>query len=318
MRVIDLFAGCGGLTLGLQNAGLNVVLGVDNWSPAVRIHELNFNHPIIELDLSDVQTSIETLHRYQPDMIAGGPPCQDYSSAGKRDENLGNANLTISFAEIIKSMKPDFFLMENVDRIVKAKRYNEAINIFKKAGYGLTVKTLDASYCGVPQKRMRHFVVGSLKHDDNFLMPFLEKNQTDKPMTVRDYLGDKLGVEHYYRHPRNYNRRGVFSIDEPSPTVRGVNRPLPSGYHGHKRDSAKDLSEVRPLTTKERSYIQTFPENFQLIGTKHEAEQATGNAVPVKLAEYVGLCLNEFRGVQPQTPQTKYFKPRTEALKLPL
>jgi len=318
MRAIDLFAGCGGLTLGLQNAGFKVVLGVDNWQPVVEIYKMNFSHPILNLNLSDVDKSVEILSKYKPDIIAGGPPCQDFSSAGKRNEDLGRADLTVSFAKIVTAVRPGYFIMENVDRIVKSGRYRNAIEVFKKAGYGLTVKTLDASLCGVPQKRKRHFVIGSLNHDDNFLLNYLEKNLSNKFMTLRDYLGNKLRTKHYYRHPRNYNRRGIFSIDEPSPTVRGVNRPIPSGYHGHKRDSTSDLSEVRPLTTKERSFIQTFPENFQLVGSKSDVEQAIGNAVPVKLAEYVGGCLNEFLGreVEPKTAES--FKPRIEPLRLDL
>ncbi len=114
-------------------------------------------------------------------------------------------------------------------------------------------------------------------------------------MTIRDYLGNKLGLEHYYRHPRNYSRRGVFSIDEPSPTVRGVNRPIPSGYAKHSGDPVNvELSQIRPLTTKERSYLQTFPEDFEWIGTKTNLEQMVGNAVPVNLAEFVANAIKEF------------------------
>src|SRR3989344_269126 len=293
IKVIDLFSGCGGLSLGLQNAGLDVILGIDNWEPAIKIYQANFEHPIKNMDLSDVKTAVKEFERLEPDMIVGGPPCQDYSSAGKRNEELGRADLTLSFAEIIKAIKPKFFIMENVDRITKSKRYLEALNIFKSVGYGLTVITLDASFCGVPQKRKRHFVIGSLDHKDGFLETTLTKNQSKKPMNIRDYLGNTLGIDHYYRHPRNYSRRGIFSIDEPSPTIRGVNRPLPNGYPGHKNDSHKDLGSIRPLTTKERSLIQTFPDTFILEGAKTNIEQAIGNAVPVKLAEYVSKCLLE-------------------------
>ena len=97
-------------------------------------------------------------------------------------------------------------------------------------------------------------------------------------------------------HPRSYNRRAVFSIHEPSATIRGVNRPIPETYKKHHADKA-DISEgVRSLTSKERSYIQTFPEEFEFVGSKTNIEQAIGNAVPVKLAEYVARCLLEYRG----------------------
>lgn len=294
LKVIDLFSGIGGLSLGLQNAGFDVVLAVDNWKPAVDIYEKNFTHPIMNVDLEDVSGSVKILKKFSPDVIVGGPPCQDYSAAGKRNEEGGRANLTISFAEIIGSIKPKYFIMENVDMITRSKRYKQALDMFREYGYGLTVKTLDASFCGVPQKRKRHFVIGALGEVDNFMLKIIERKTSLKPMTIRDYLGNSLGIDFYYRHPRNYNRRAVFSIDEPSPTIRGVNRPIPSGYNSHKNDVSSDLSSVRPLTTKERSLIQTFPSDFELIGSKTNIEQAIGNAVPVNLAQFVGDCLNEF------------------------
>jgi DNA (cytosine-5)-methyltransferase 1 len=296
IKAIDLFAGCGGLSQGLMNAGIDVVLAVDNWKPAVDIYEKNFDHPILDIDLFDVDKSVKILKKYKPDMIVGGPPCQDFSHAGKRDVTRGRADLTLSFAQIVTSIRPQFFLMENVDQIVKSAVYQEAMKIFKEAGYSVSAETLDASYFGAPQKRKRHIVIGSLlASTDDFLKPYLAQVKSDKPMTVRDYFGDKLGVDHYYRHPRNYNRRGVYSIDEPSATIRGVNRPLPAGYPGHKNDTEKDLTKVRPLTGKERCMIQTFPESFELVGSKTNIEQAIGNAVPVKLAESVGNALQNFR-----------------------
>ena len=103
-----------------------------------------------------------------------------------------------------------------------------------------------------------------------------------------------LGIEYYYRHPRSYARRGIFSIYEPSPTIRGVNRPIPKGYKKQNGDPIEISDQVRPLTTKERSLIQTFPKDFILNGSKTDLEQIIGNAVPVKLAEYVANCINEY------------------------
>ena len=110
-------------------------------------------------------------------------------------------------------------------------------------------------------------------------------------MTIYDYFGDSLATEYYYRHPRSYQRRGIFSIYEPSPTIRGVNRPIPPNYKFHRGDAVKYLSKVRPLTTKGRSLIQTFPNNFLFLGTKSDMEQMVGNAVPVKSAEYVAKII---------------------------
>ena len=298
MKFIDLFAGCGGMTLGFQKAGFQGVAAFDNWEPAVQVYRANFSHSIHKLDLSNWQESLVTLNSYQFDMIIGGPPCQDFSHAGKRNENLGRADLTVSFAQIVAHSKPKWFVMENVDRAVKSQRYREACEILREAGYSLTQRILDASRCGVPQKRKRLFLTGELGLssyvDSSALASYLDNNLINEPMTVRNYLGDSLDITHYYRHPRNYSRRAVFSIDEPSPTVRGVNRPIPKTYKAHPKDTALISAGVRPLTTLERSYLQTFPKDFHFTGTKTDLEQMIGNAVPVKQAEYIARCINAY------------------------
>jgi DNA (cytosine-5)-methyltransferase 1 len=294
LTTVDLFAGGGGLTLGFMSAGYDIVAAFDNWDPAIFLYKSNFHqHPFIKCDLS-ILAAIKSIKRYSPNIIIGGPPCQDFSPAGKRDESLGRADLTISYASIINKVRPRYFIMENVERTAKSSAFKKAKDIFIKSNYGLSVRVLDACLCGAPQLRKRLFVVGELNGADGFLDKLLDDNLAAKPMTIREYFGDRLGVEHYYRHPRTYARRGIFSVDEPSPTVRGVNRPIPAGYSGHPGDTAPVTRKVRPLTTKERSMIQTFPESFVLCGNKTETEQIIGNAVPVKLAEYVAKRLLEY------------------------
>ncbi len=114
-------------------------------------------------------------------------------------------------------------------------------------------------------------------------------------MTVRQYFKDKpIAADYIYQHPRTYKRRAIFSIDEPLSTIRSVNRPIPSNYVIHPADKTSDLSKVHVLTTKERSYIQSFPESFEFVGTTSSIEQAIGNAVPVKMAEYVaGVIMSQ-------------------------
>ena len=295
MRTVDLFCGCGGMSLGFQKAGFNIVAAFDNWEHAVDIYGKNFpDHPIIKKDLQILDDDFSFIADFDPDIIIGGPPCQDFSSAGKRDENLGRGDLTVIFANIIKSIKPKFFVMENVEMITKSEKLKNAIDILKLAGYGITIKILDSSRCGVPQKRKRFFMIGELGGEDNTLLPYLESKISDKIMTVRDYMGDSLEINHYYRHPRSYKRRGVFSIDESSPTVRGVNRPIPKTYKKHPGDTADVSDNVRPLTTIERSYLQTFPKDFIFDKKKTVLEEMIGNAVPVNLGKYVAECLLDY------------------------
>lgn len=290
ITAVDLFSGCGGMSLGFQGAGFRVLAAFDFWKPAVEVYRQNFDHPIFEKDLSDVDSSIEAVDGYHPTVIFGGPPCQDFSTAGRQDENGGRAVLSICYAKIVAAVKPQWFVMENVATIKNTQSFKKVCGIFREAGYGLTCKILNAAYCGVPQTRKRMFIVGGLGEEEGFLDERLEAGLADKPMSIRDYLGDSLGIEHYFRVPTNYSRRGVFSIDEPSVTIRAIDRPIPPGYKGNPKDSAP-VSETRVLTPKERSYIQTFPKEFEFFGGKSDVNTMIGNAVPVNLARYVASAL---------------------------
>ena len=296
LRFIDLFCGCGGMTQGFLNAGFEEIAAFDNWGPARKVYFANFKHEPLKIDLGCVDDILEICKELHPDVIIGGPPCQDFSHAGKRNEDLGRADLTVSFAKIVGAIKPSFFVMENVGRTLKSNRYQIAREIFKeKAGYGLTERILDASLYGVPQKRKRFFVVGELGGNDDSLSKILDSNKSRKPMTVREYfeecLGESPDFQYYYRHPRTYQRRAIYSIDEPSATIRGVNRPMPANYKAHTGDATKQLDTVKPLTTLQRSCIQTFPKGFIFEGSKTDREQMIGNAVPVKLAEHVARSI---------------------------
>ncbi len=295
LTAVDLFSGCGGLSLGFQKSGFLLKAAFELWDAAIKCYEANFTHPVIQMDLSDIDKAVAIIREYNPDIIIGAPPCQEFSHAGKRVE-AGRAELTECFAKIVTGYRPQCFVMENVDRAKKSHAYSEARTILKDAGYGLTEMVLDASLCGTPQKRKRFICVGMLNKEDGFATNIFLSRMAKKPMTLRDYFGDSLGFEYYYRHPRNYNRRAVFSIDEPAPTMRGVNRPVPKGYPGHKNDACQVTSDMHVLSTYERALIQTFPKGFVWTGNKTENEQMIGNAVPVNLATYVADIVKEILG----------------------
>ena len=304
MKAVDLFAGCGGMSLGFQNAGFDIVAAFEFWDIAAECYAKNFSHPVFRTDLSDVDLAVKQISAFSPDLIIGGPPCQDFSHAGKRIES-SRASLTESYAKIVSNIHPKYFVMENVDRAEKSHAFEKARIVFKNAGYGLTQMVLDASKCGVPQKRKRFFCIGALGKEDDFMRSILVNGIQSKETTLRDYFGDTLDFEFYYRHPRNYNRRAVFSIDEPAPTMRGVNRPVPKGYPGHPNDACPISDNIRALTTLERSLIQTFPATFKWCGNKTEMEQMIGNAVPVKLAEYVASALQQYIKSEEQVETNK-------------
>ena len=286
IRAVDLFSGCGGMSLGFQNAGFDIVAAYDNWSPAIEIYRKNFKHSIHQVDLSE-RDIVEDLIKLDPQIIIGGPPCQDFSIAGKRDSDGARANLTSKYCEIVCNVLPKWFVMENVYNIEKFPVLDKVIDRFKKAGYGLTAGVYEASRMGVPQNRKRYFLIGRIGAEENFLKNTIETSLSDKRMTVQDYLGSSLNTEYYYMHPRSYNRRAIYSVNEPSSTIRGVNRPIPKTYRPHPADKTDNLGAVRALTTRERAHLQTFPADYQLEGSKSNLEQLIGNAVPVKMAEFI-------------------------------
>lgn len=308
INCIDLFSGCGGFSLGFEKANFNIVCAFDNWKPAIEVYQENFSHPIIEQDLSNEKETISKLKEFSFDLVMGGPPCQDFSSAGKRDLSAGRADLTYNFANIVCSVKPKWFVMENVEQIKKSYILQHIVQQFIREGYGLSSFILNASYYLVPQARTRFFLIGNLDGKHNQLDQIIKRKASKKPMTVKEYLGNSLGLEYYYRHPRNYNRRGIFSINEPSPTVRGVNRPVPKGYKINSCDPQNvNLEDIRALTTIERSYIQTFPKTFKFNGTKTNLEQMIGNAVPVNLAKNIAETIKTYiRGEFIEEPKENF------------
>ena len=271
----------------------------DNWEAALEVYRLNMDHRADCLDLSDLPPSIRTVKQENPTLLIGGPPCQDFSSAGKRTEG-NNANLTEAFALIAAECRPKAVVMENVPRIRSSKAYATARCIMSSSGYSFFEAILDASFFGVPQIRKRFFSVAWLGRDlgkCEELQRYFDSRAASDRLTVADYLGEEITIEHYYRHPRNYSRRAVFSVYEPSPTIRGVNRPVPPNYKGNHLDSAP-VSDVRPLTSYERSRIQTFPKSWKWERRdqpipKTDLELLIGNAVPVNLASFVAGGVKE-------------------------
>jgi len=292
MRVVDLFAGCGGLSKGFQEAGFDVTLAVERWQPARDVYAANFDHPVRDMDLSGVKEAVDAVRLERPDMIIGGPPCQEFSAAGNRVEGA-RAQLTVNFANIVKAVRPRWFVLENVQGISGSQTWSTANDVLKKAGYGITQRVLNAAHFGVPQNRKRFFAIGMLGADDDILAAQIDLLRSDDPLSVEDYLGDELGVDFYYRHPRNWGRRGVFSTKEPSPTIRSTNRPVPPGYKPHPED-AGPASQARPLTAAERARVQTFGRDFKFSGTMTDQDIMIANAVPVVLAKNVALAISRY------------------------
>lgn len=306
MRVVDLFAGCGGLSKGFEKAGFELALAVEKWEPARAVYQKNFDHPVKALDLSNLIDAVAGVKKERPEIIVGGPPCQDFSSAGERVESE-RARLTVSFAEIIRAARPAWFVMENVQEARKSLSWQSARRLLSSAGYGITECVLNAAFYGVPQNRKRFFAVGRLEEDDEFLLDELTSGATEDPLTVREYVKEDFGIDYYYRHPRTWGRRAVYSLDEPSPTIRSTNRPVPPGYRGHPDDAAM-ASLARPLTAEQRARIQTFGKSFKFHGATTHKDIMIANAVPVNLARHIAKAIAGFEELRSMNPGDRTFR----------
>lgn len=189
---IDLFAGCGGMSLGFEKAGFKQILAIDNWQDALDTYKFNNPNAVtICGDLSKIKASdIQKEHGISSvDVIIGGPPCQGFSIAGKRIIDDERNKLYKAFVSFVETFQPQAFVMENVPNILSigdGMVKDSIIDDFTKLGYKVSYKILLASDYGVPQNRRRAIFVGFKNGTTyEFPMPTIER-----PVTTKDALSD--------------------------------------------------------------------------------------------------------------------------------
>lgn len=193
-KIIDLFAGCGGLSKGFKDAGFTSVLAIekDEWAADT----YRFNHPGTRVETKPVEEQdMNFLKEENICGIVGGPPCQGFSLSGNRDPSDPRNSMFIHFAAAVELLRPAFFLMENVPGILSAKNAagehvkDIIISTLSDAGYRVSAEILDASQHGVPQKRRRVFFMGAridLEIDPHILYP----EPSSKTISVLDAISD--------------------------------------------------------------------------------------------------------------------------------
>lgn len=179
-NVLDLFCGCGGLSKGFEDAGYNVLLGIDFWDVSLQTYK--YNHKNADILLADL--SVFDLKKLQLDkdidVIIGGPPCQGFSLAGKRDVNDPRNKLYQAFVRAVEYFKPKAFVLENVPNLISIANgavKDSIIRDLEALGYHVVYKVLNASDFGVPQHRRRVFFVGLLDKNKIFTFPEQEKHK---------------------------------------------------------------------------------------------------------------------------------------------
>ena len=203
LNVIDLFSGCGGLSLGLKNSGLNVVAAVDSDEHAIKVYRENFPETAARAFCEDLtkfspRDLLSRIGEIEVDIIAGGPPCQGFSTM----RQLGGSNhggrliedsrryLYRQFLEYVKFFKPALFVMENVRGIKTAANgevFERIINESGDIGYDIWETVLNAREFGIPQKRIRQIIVGVKKESPKFDFEVLQKT---KETTLWEAIGD--------------------------------------------------------------------------------------------------------------------------------
>lgn len=191
-NVLDLFCGCGGLSLGFEQAGYNVLLGIDMWEDALVTYRHNHKNGLtLRADLSrlsaeEVEKEIKSK---KVDLIIGGPPCQGFSIAGKRIVDDERNSLYKSFVRMVGYFKPKAFLLENVPNILSMGNgaiKDAIVNDFSDLGYKVSYKVLLAADYGVPQNRRRAIFVGFLD-GQTFEFP---KPSVTTPVTSKEAISD--------------------------------------------------------------------------------------------------------------------------------
>lgn len=320
LTAIDVFAGAGGLSLGLKASGWSVEAAVEYDSSAMETHRRNF--PETSHFTQDVR-EIDFARFRGIDLVAGGPPCQPFSVSGKRLGSFDVRDMVPEFVRAVSEAKPRAFVMENVAGLT-ASRFNDYLSdqIFalQSLGYAVFNKVLNAANYGVAQRRNRLFLVG-IRQDQDRLFEFPDPTHdgsSEKPyVTVTDVLKEapddipNAARVVYCKNPvlrkspfagMLFNGKGRplenDGLAHTIPASAGGNRThildrqnLVREYHTQliagKAPRKGVLEGVRRLTVAESARIQSFPDSFSFIGKQSARYSQVGNAVPPKLAESV-------------------------------
>lgn len=309
LKVISLFAGCGGMDLGFLMAkhpdlGYEIVWANDFDKDACITYEKNIGHEIDDRDIWDVDLNDIP----DADVVIGGFPCQDFSilqATDRKGTKTKRGLLYTKFVETVAKKLPLFFVAENVKGLLTAnsgyaiKRIKRDFEKVDHMGYTVQYKLINFADYGVPQKRQRVIIIG-IRNDVgmNFIFPEpthkgrhvsvkvalsgVEKiKMNNEPMRVMPSTVEKLKkipAGGNYKSIPEYSKRNWMSLiykrlksDEPSPTIVACGGGGTWGYH---------YKEPRPLTNRERARIQTFPDWFTFFGTPTEVRRQIGNAVP--------------------------------------
>ncbi|WP_422772391.1 DNA cytosine methyltransferase [Plantactinospora sp. WMMC1484] len=342
-RAIELFCGCGGLSTGLLDTGIQVLAGFDHDAPSIRT--FNYNHQyrggyghVADLASTSGAELLEIADiKGKLDLIAGGPPCQPFSIAGKQrglDDKRGN--LIFRFADIVRDLSPTAFIFENVPNLTKMEGGGLADQLqteLARLGYEVYASVLNAAEYGVPQARKRFFLVG-LPAGVNFEFPTPTHTaaatvdlfgETKPYLTVADAIGDlpDVGTDRARdipnHEPTMHSAKMVEAFRKLLPGTRDK-KSFHDRLHADRlsytlRAGSGNFSPLRPvhykydrvISVRESARIQGMDDNFIWPDPLPRLQQyrQVGNAVPPPLARAVAARMAEVLGWDTSTDETK-------------
>lgn len=276
LKAIDLFCGCGGFSYGFQEAGFEMLLGIDMWKDATVTYKHNFpNATVINDDIENVSAEQITnkigVCADDIDVIIGGPPCQGFSLSGKRMIDDPRNRLYKSFVNLVKCIQPKLFVMENVPGLIRlfgGKIKEQVLEDFSALGYQVKVELLSSEMYGVPQQRKRVFFVGinkeKIKNTYEFDYPKPRYGEgLKKVVTCEEAISDLdfvsndmfLGEDIPYKLPamseyQKLMRRDSNSIKNHSITIhqektKRIIAMVPDG--GNYKDLPQELQDTRKV-----------------------------------------------------------------------
>lgn len=326
--VLELFAGAGGLAIGLEKAGLQCVAlnEIDKWA----CQTLRNNRPYWEVLEGDIRDFDFKKYHHQVDVVTGGFPCQAFSYAGKK-LGLEDARGTLfyEFARVVQEVNPLICIGENVRGLLsheKGKTLQGMVSVLDEIGYNVVpVQVLKAIHYHVPQKRERLFVVGIRKDIDieyNYpkpskhiynLIDALKKGalyDTDVPKSAgaqypphKKEVLDLVPPKGYWRNlpidiQKSYMGKSFYLGGGKTGMARRIGWDEPSltltCSPAQKQTERCHPDETRPFTVREYARIQTFPDSWEFAGSTSQGYKQIGNAVPVNLGREMGYSIIDF------------------------
>lgn len=307
---VDLFCGAGGMTQGLCQAGYTPLAGVEISKIASETHQRNFpncHHFNGDIHQFSGKKWLGEIDAPEIHLVAGGPPCQGFSVAGKRNPNDPRNLLFQQFIRVVAELQPWYVVMENVPGILTMKKgavKHEIFMAFEEIGYGsVAVAILESAEYGIPQIRPRAIFIANRFNLPN---PFPKPQLTpDRYKPIESAIAD---LPEYNRIPEinhewtNHSAKYMERISKVPPggsLYKSYADAFKRQYPGKPSMTVKENhggTHIHPylnrvISAREMARLQTFPDSFIFTGTMKKAMWQIGNAVPPRLAECVGLAL---------------------------